>query len=42
MFNTGIYDVCHDKVKLLNYFSTNIIHGRSAAADDKVCRPLAN
>ena len=31
----GIYDMCHDKVKLLNYFSTNIIHGKSAAADDK-------
>ena len=28
--------MCHDKIKFLNYFSTNTIIGKSAAADDKV------
>lgn len=30
-----LFDQCHDKVKALNYFSTDNIHGKSAAADDK-------
>ena len=29
-----LYDTCHDKVAAANYFSTHIIHGKSAAADD--------
>ena len=30
-----LFDMCHDEVKYLNYFSTNAIIGKSAAADDK-------
>lgn len=29
-----LYDTCHDKAAAANYFSTHIIHGKSAAADD--------
>ena len=30
-----LFDQCHDKVRALNYFSTDYIFGKSAAADDK-------
>jgi hypothetical protein len=29
-----LYDTCHDKVAAANYFSTHIIHGKSAMAPD--------
>lgn len=31
-----LFDMCHDKAKFLNYYSTNTIIGKSAAADDKL------
>lgn len=30
-----LFEQCHDEVKALNYFSTNTVFGKSAAADDK-------
>ena len=34
-----LYDTCHDKVAANNYFSTNFVFGKSAAADASNDRP---